>query len=385
MKLNVGVIFGGRSVEHEMSIITAIQVMQNIDKEKYEIIPIYITKTQEWYTGGCLKFIETYKQPDLIRKYAHKVHLVKKDDRYVLQRNGFIKREISELHIAFPIGHGANIEDGSIQGYLNLIGIPYVGSNIYSSAIAQDKSFMKQVLKANDIPVVDFVWFGERFYKNKKEELFKQIEGLKYPLIIKPATLGSSVGIEVIKRKEELDSSIERAFQYDNKVIIEEKIDDLIEYQCSVLLTENGNITSEIEEITTNKAILEYSDKFLIDDSLEDSSIKRTYPAEISEKLKKEIETLSLAVFKILNMRGTARIDFLYDNKDKKIYVDEINSIPWCMSHHLWEARNISYQELLNIMLKDAIDLEIKNQSRKLTIDSDIIKTVTTNSLKEMK
>ena len=177
MKLNVGVIFGGRSVEHEMSIITAIQVMQNIDKEKYEIIPIYITKSQEWYTGGCLKFIETYKQPDLIRKYAHKVHLVKKDDRYVLQRNGLIKREISELHIAFPIGHGANIEDGSIQGYLNLIGIPYVGSNIYSSAIAQDKSFMKQVLKANNIPVVDFVWFGERFYKNKKEELFKQIEG----------------------------------------------------------------------------------------------------------------------------------------------------------------------------------------------------------------
>ena len=385
MKLNVGVIFGGRSVEHEMSIITAIQVMQNIDKEKYEIIPIYITKSQEWYTGGCLKFIETYKQPDLIRKYAHKVHLVKKDDRYVLQRNGLIKREISELHIAFPIGHGANIEDGSIQGYLNLIGIPYVGSNIYSSAIAQDKSFMKQVLKANNIPVVDFVWFGERFYKNKKEELFKQIEGLKYPLIIKPATLGSSVGIEVIKRKEELDSSIERAFQYDNKVIIEEKIDDLIEYQCSVLLTENGNITSEIEEITTNKAILEYSDKFLIDDSLEDSSIKRTYPAEINDKLKKEIETLSLAVFKILNMRGTARVDFLYDNKNKKLYVDEINSIPWCMSHHLWEARNISYQELLNIMLKDAIDLEIKNQSRKLTIDSDIIKTMTTNTLKEMK
>ena len=385
MKLNVGVIFGGRSVEHEMSIITAIQVMQNIDKEKYEIIPIYITKSQEWYTGGCLKFIETYKQPDLIRKYAHKVHLVKKDDRYVLQRNGLIKREISELHIAFPIGHGANIEDGSIQGYLNLIGIPYVGSNIYSSAIAQDKSFMKQVLKANNIPVVDFVWFGERFYRNKKEELFKQIEGLKYPLIIKPATLGSSVGIEVIKRKEELDSSIERAFQYDNKVIIEEKIDDLIEYQCSVLLTENGNITSEIEEITTNKAILEYSDKFLIDDSLEDSSIKRTYPAEINDKLKKEIETLSLAVFKILNMRGTARVDFLYDNKNKKIYVDEINSIPWCMSHHLWEARNISYQELLNIMLKDAIDLEIKNQSRKLTIDSDIIKTMTTNTLKEMK
>ena len=385
MKLNVGVIFGGRSVEHEVSILTAIQVMTHIDLNKYDVTPIYITKNQEWYTGGCLKFIETFKEPDLIRRYATKVHLVNKDGRYILQANGFIKREVSELHLAFPVVHGANVEDGSIQGYLNLIGIPYVGSNIYSSVLAQDKVFMKQVMLANDIPVTKFVWFGERFYRNKKEELFKQIEKLEYPLIIKPATLGSSVGIEVITRKEEIDSTIERAFQFDSKVIIEEKIDDLIEYHCSVLLTDNGNITSEIEEITTNNDIVGYGDKFVLDDNLEDSSIKRTCPAEISEKLRKEIETLSLAVFKMLNMRGTARVDFLYDNKNKKIYVDEINNIPWCMAHHLWEARNISYQELLNIMLKDAIDLELKNQQRTLTIDSDIISTITSNKLKEMK
>ena len=385
MKLNVGVIFGGRSVEHEVSILTAIQVMTHIDLNKYDVTPIYITKNQEWYTGGCLKFIETFKEPDLIRRYATKVHLVNKDGRYILQANGFIKREVSELHLAFPVVHGANVEDGSIQGYLNLIGIPYVGSNIYSSVLAQDKVFMKQVMLANDIPVTKFVWFGERFYRNKKEELFKQIEKLEYPLIIKPATLGSSVGIEVITRKEEIDSTIERAFQFDSKVIIEEKLDDLIEYHCSVLLTDNGNITSEIEEITTNNDIVGYGDKFVLDDNLEDSSIKRTCPAEISEKLRKEIETLSLAVFKMLNMRGTARVDFLYDNKNKKIYVDEINNIPWCMAHHLWEARNISYQELLNIMLKDAIDLELKNQQRTLTIDSDIISTITSNKLKEMK
>ena len=292
MKLNVGVIFGGRSVEHEVSILTAIQVMTHIDLNKYDVTPIYITKDQEWYTGGCLKFIETFKEPDLIRRYATKVHLVNKDGRYILQANGFIKREVSELHLAFPVVHGANVEDGSIQGYLNLIGIPYVGSNIYSSVLAQDKVFMKQVMLANDIPVTKFVWFGERFYRNKKEELFKQIEKLEYPLIIKPATLGSSVGIEVITRKEEIDSTIERAFQFDSKVIIEEKIDDLIEYHCSVLLTDNGNITSEIEEITTNNDIVGYGDKFVLDDNLEDSSIKRTCPAEISEKLRKEIETL---------------------------------------------------------------------------------------------
>ena len=385
MKLNVGVIFGGKTVEHEISIITAIQAMNNIDNDKYEIIPIYITKDLQWYTGGCLRFIDTYKDFDLLKRYSKRVNLINKDRRYILQTNSFIKREVCELHLAFPIVHGANVEDGSIQGYLNLIGIPYVGSNVYSSAVSQDKVFMKQVLTANNIPVTKFVWFGERFYRNKKEELFKQIDELKYPLIIKPATLGSSVGIEMITRKEEIDSTIERTFQYDSKVIIEEKIEDLIEYNCSVLLTQNGNITSEIEEVTTNKEIIEYGDKFLYDETTKDSSIKRTCPANISEKLRNEIELTSLAVFKMLNMRGTARIDFLYDNKTKKLYVDEINSIPWCFSHHLWETRNISYKELLNIMLADAIAQEIKYQGMTTTLDSDIIKKVNTTKLKEMK
>ena len=195
MKLKVGVIFGGKSVEHEMSIITAIQAMNNIDKDKYEIIPIYITKDQTWYTGGCLRYVETFKEFDLIKKYAKKVNLINKDGRYVLQSCGLIKKEINELHLAFPIVHGAKIEDGTIQGYLNLVGVPYVGSSIYSSVVGQDKVFMKQVLTASSIDVIKYVWFGERYYKNKKEELFKQIDELKYPLVIKPANLGSSVGI----------------------------------------------------------------------------------------------------------------------------------------------------------------------------------------------
>lgn len=385
MKLNVGVIFGGKSVEHEVSILTAIQAMNHIDNDKYEIIPIYITKDLQWYTGGCLRYIDTFKDFDLIKRYAKKVNLINKDNRYILQTTNFLKREICELHLAFPIVHGANIEDGSIQGFLNMIGIPYVGSSVYSSSVSQDKVFMKQILTANNIPVTKFVWFGERFYRNKKTELFKQIDELNYPLIIKPATLGSSVGIEMITRKEEIDSTIERTFQYDNKVIIEEKIEDLIEYNCSVLLTPNGNITSEIEEVTTNKEIIEYGDKLAYDETSKDSSIKRSCPANISEKLKKEIELTSLAVFKMLNMRGTARIDFLYDNKRKLLYVDEINSIPWCYSHHLWEARNISYKELLNIMLADAIAQEIKYQGMTTTLDSDIIKKINTTKLEEMK
>lgn len=385
MKLNVGVIFGGRSVEHEMSIISAVQAMNNIDSDKYEIIPIYITKDNIWYTGGCLRFIDTFKDYDLIRRYAKKVNLVNKDGRFILQGTKYMKREVCELHIAFPIVHGSGVEDGSIQGYLNIVGIPYVGSNVYSSSVSQDKVFMKQIMAYNGINTTKFVWFGERFYRNKKDELFKQIDELKYPLIIKPASLGSSVGIELITRKEELDSIIERTFKYDSKVIIEEKIQDLIEYNCSVLLTSNGNITSEIEEITTNKDLVEYGDRFLYDDDSKDSSIKRVCPANIDDDLRKEIELNSLAVFKILNMRGSARIDFLYDSKKKVLYVDEVNSIPWCYSHHLWEKRNISYKEMLSIMLDDAVKEEVKHQKMTRVVDTDIIKNINAKKIEEMK
>ena len=159
----------------------------------------------------------------------------------------------------------------------------------------------------------------------------------------------------------------------------------MVEYNCSVLLTPNGNITSEIEEIKTSKEMIEYGDKFLVGEALEDSSIERTCPADIQDKLRKEIETYSLAVFKMLNMRGTARIDFLYDTKNKKLYVDEVNSIPWCFAHHLWEARNISYRELLNVMIQDAISVEVKHQEMTLTLHSDIIKNTTNAKLKEMR
>jgi len=384
MKINIGVIFGGKSVEHEISIITAIQAMNNIDKEKYDVIPIYITKDLEWYTGGCLKFIDTFKDYDLIKRYAKKINLVNSNGRFILQTTGFIKRELVELHLAFPMVHGANVEDGSIQGYLNMIGIPYVGSNTYSSAVGQDKVFAKSLLQAVGVPVTKYVWFGERFYRNKKEELFNLIDELKYPLIIKPATLGSSIGIEVIERKEELDSTIERVFKYDTKLIIEEKIEDVVEYNCSVLLTPKGNITSDIEEIISTKLIREYGDKF-IDDSDSDSPISRIYPAKISEKLKNEIETTALTVFKMMNMKGTARIDFLYDKNNKKLYVNEVNTIPNCFSHHLWESRNISYRELLEIMIKDAINSVVKKEGMTLTLESDILKDITNKNIKDMK
>ena len=384
MKLNVGVIFGGKSLEHEMSIITAIQAMNNIDTDKYDITPIFITKENIWYTGGALRYVDTFKDLNLLKRYTKSINLVNRNGRFVLVTTGVLSREICEIHLVLPIMHGAMGEDGSIQGYLNMIGIPYVGSNIFSTSVSQDKAFVKQILTANDIPVTKFVWFGERFYKNKKSELFKQIDNLKYPLILKPATLGSSIGIQVINQKEEIDSTIERSFCMDTKIIIEEKLSDVIEYNCSVLLTPDGNIVSDIEEIITNYDIRSYNDKFVYEDT-DETSIKRTLSAKISDKLRKQIEFYSLSVFKILNMRGTARVEFLYDKKNDKLYVNEINSIPFCFAHHMWESRHISYKELLNILLKDAIDNEVKLQNMTLVMDSDIIAKMTNRTIKEMK
>ncbi len=384
MKLNVGVIFGGKSLEHEMSIISAIQAMNNIDTEKYDITPIFITKENVWYTGGALRYIDTFKDLSLLKRYTKSVNLINKDGRFVLVSTGFFRKEVCEIHLVLPVMHGALGEDGSIQGYLNIIGVPYVGSSIYSTSVSQDKAFVKQILAANDIPVTKFVWFGERFYRNKKQELFKQIDELVYPLILKPATLGSSIGVTVIEQKEEIDSTIEKSFSLDTKIIIEEMIDDVVEYNCSVLLTSDGNIVSDIEEIVTNNKIRTYSDKFVYEDT-DESSIRRVVPAKISNKLKKDIELYSLAIFKILNMRGTARIEFLYDKKNDKIYVNEINSIPFCFAHHLWESRHISYKELLNILLKDAIDNEVKLQNMTLVMDNDIISKMTNRTIKEMK
>ena len=343
MKLKIGVIFGGKSIEHEMSIITALQAMDNIDTDKYEVIPIYITKDLVWYSSGCLRYIDSFNNFNLIEKYATKVNLINKKGRYILQTAGLIKRELTELHLVIPMVHGKGTEDGTIQGYLQMVGIPYVSNNIYSSVICQDKVFTKQLLEHNDIPTIKYVWFFDNEYNKNKEELFKKIDKLEYPLIIKPATLGSSIGIVSVKRKEQLDTAINEVLKYDRKIIVEEQIENVLEYNISMLKTNDKLYISSIEEIETKLEYRDYVDKCNLENYL-NGNIVRTTPAKISEKMSEEIIELGKKTINFLNNTGLSRIDFLYDSKKKKLYVDEINSIPSCFSHHLWEEANISYK-----------------------------------------
>ena len=384
VKIKIGVIFGGKSVEHELSIMTAVQAMEHIDQEKYEVVPIYITKDLQMYSGGMLRHIDSFKDFDLIRHYAKRVNLVNKKGRFVLETTGLIRREYNEIHLAFPMMHGANTEDGSIQGYLQILGIPYVGNNIYTSSLGQDKVFVKQILEQNGLPVTNYIWFFASDYLNNKEELFKKLEKLHYPLVIKPATLGSSIGIAVINRKEELESAIEKAIKFDRKVIVEEKISNLVEYNCSVLGTYDKMQVSDIEEFICGDNIRQYKDKYTKYNE-EDAKIKRECPAKIGVRLKDEIEKDAKEVYRLINAQGTARIDFLYDNKNKKIYIDEVNTIPNYFSYHLWEDKNISYKVLLEYMIKDAIKLINIKDDMDLVLDTDLMKGLTAKDIREMK
>lgn len=383
MKLNIGVIFGGKSLEHELSILTAIQVMDNIDKERYEVVPIYITKDLTVYTGGMLRYIDSYKDFDLIKRYATKANLVNKNGKFILQTTGFFKREYKEIHLAFPLVHGKNTEDGSIVGYLETLGIPYIGSDIFASSLCQDKIFTKEVLLANGLPVTNYVDFLDIDYRMDKESIFKQIDKLSYPLIVKPARLGSGIGIEIVRRKEELESSIEKVMQRDERVLVEEYIENRSEYNMAVLASKGKLIGSVIEKIEKD-GVCDYYDKYHKDDD-NDDTFKRIYPAEISKSLTEEIEKTSKKVYKMLALKGVARIDYIYDNKSKKLYVNEVNTVPNFLSHHLFEDKNIDYRELICIMIKEAIDRIHKEDNMIKFHDDEMFKKVTSNDVRNMK
>ena len=373
MKLSIGVIFGGRSLEHDLSVLTAIQAMDNIDKERYEVVPIYITKDLTFYSGGMLRYIDSYKDFRLIDRYATKVNLINKNGKFILQTTGLIKRVYKDTFDKITY------EDGSIVGYLETLGIPIVGSDIYSSSLCQDKVFTKEVLNGNDIPVVDYVYFSDSDYKLDKEDIFKKIEELSYPLI---ARGGSGIGIEIVNRKEELESSIEKAMKNDERVLVEEYIADRREFNMAVLLSKGKLIGSVIEEIIKDEPC-NYYDKYRKDN--EDDTFKRIFPADISKTLTEEIEKTSKKTYKVLALSGVARIDYVYDNKKKKLYVNEVNTIPNFFSHHLFDDKNIDYRELLGIMIKEAIDKIHKENDMVKDIEDNLFNKVTTKDIKEMK
>lgn len=381
MKIKVGVIFGGETVEHEVSIISAIQAINNMNTDKYDIVPIYIDKNRVWYTGKMLTDIEIYKDMDLLRRYAKKVTLCKKGSSYFLvNTHGLFRRDIAEIDIAFPIVHGINVEDGTLQGYLDTVGIPYVGSRVIGAALGQDKVIMKQVFESAGIPIVPYTWFFDSDYYSIRDEIFKNINKLGFPVIVKPTNLGSSVGISIAHNNDELATAIEDAINYDTKIVVEKVIQNMVEVNCSVLGNYESQQVGVLEEVMGTDEILSYQDKYLGQGKTKGStgskgmvSASRIIPARLSDKMTEDIKETSKKVFRTLNLGGVCRIDYLIDKKHNKFYVNEPNTIPGSLSFYLWEPVGKSYPKLLDEMINIAIK-DFKNRNSKTySFDTNIL------------
>ena len=394
MKIRVGVIFGGESVEHEVSIISAIQTMKKMNEDKYEIIPIYITKDREWYTGNILKDIETYQDFDMIKRFCSNVVLYCEKGKYLLQKkNGLFRKIVNEIDIIFPVVHGTNVEDGVLQGYLQTIGIPFVGPNVYAAVAGQDKAFMKDIWKNAGLPMTDYITFYDVDYNQDSESIISKAKKIGFPLIVKPSSTGSSVGISVCEDEDSLREAIEDAINYDNKIIIEEVVKNLKEVNIAVLGNYENQKVSEIEEVLSNNKFLTFQDKYIGNSkggklkgenkttaSKGMASTNRKLPADLPKKTREEIEEIATKAFKALGSSGNSRIDFLIDSKTNKVYINEINSIPGSLAFYLWDAKGIDFPTLLDDMINIGIKDYKKRTNKTHSFDSNILEGFAKNS-----
>lgn len=385
MKTNVAVFYGCRSVEHEVSIISAVQAMRAMDKEKYDITPVYVAKTGEMYTGENLFTIEEYRNlPELLKK-CNKVIFLREDDRVVMKYENsglFSKKKAVGIDVAFPVVHGTNCEDGTIQGFFEYLNIPYVGCDVLSSAVGMDKAAFKDVLKNAGLPVLDCIRFTAREYITDKTALSEKIlSEIGLPLIVKPINLGSSVGISKVSDEAELDDAIMLALSFADKILVERAVTAIREINCSVLGDADNCEASVCEEPFMNDEILSYEDKYLSNSknggqSKGMASLGRKIPADISEEKSQEIRKLACDTFKALGCSGVVRIDFIIDADTDTVYANEINPIPGSLAFYLWEATGVPYRELCDRLIDLAFRRQRNRENITYTIETNILSGV---------
>lgn len=390
MRTKLGLIFGGRSVEHEVSIITAIETISHINKEKHEIIPIYISKQGLLYTGDILFDLEAYKNMEELMKKITQITLINDGEKVNLIRypmKKFGENKIDSIDVAFPVMHGTNGEDGTIQGYLELLNVPYIGCDILSSSIGMDKIVMRKVLKESGFPVLDYVSFYSMEYMKEETKYIKQIEEkLRYPVIVKAGNLGSSVGIKKAKDIKELEEAIEFAMQFSDRIIVENAVVNLKEINCSVMGDMIDAEPSECEEPVSTDEILSYTDKYLGGSKTEGMAASdKKLPADISDETRDEIRKLAVETFKILGCNGVSRVDFLLDQDTNKVYINEINTIPGALSYYLWEATNKPFDKEIDELVELAYKRQRQRQKTVYSYDQNILALVSGGKFKGSK
>lgn len=373
MKTNIGVFFGGRSTEHEISVISASQAMHAVNRERFDVTPVYITKDGQWYTGDALFDVANFRDIPALLKRCRRVHMRPETGNFnlYLDKKPFMGKEIvTTLDVVIPVLHGSNGEDGTFEGLLETIGIPFAGCNTLSSANGMDKITMKMILRSEGIPVVDYVWFTDKQWFKQRDELTARIEStIGYPVIVKPANLGSSVGIGRADNREELNARIEEAERYSTRIIVEDLVENLQEINCSVLGDCDDYTTSVLEEPIKTGDFLTYEDKYMggTKGAKGMQASQKRIPAELPEDETKRIRHLAGETFRVLSCHGVSRVDVIVDRKTRQIYVNEINTIPGSLSFYLWEATGLTFDKLMERLVALAIkrrrELAMKTQT----------------------
>lgn len=380
--INVAVMFGGRSVEHEVSIVSALQAIRHFDSNEYRVFPVYITKENEFYYGDALEEIENYKNIPTLLAQCERVVFTKNEGTVKMRRFPKMEREedaLAEIDIAFPIVHGTNVEDGILQGFLRTLDLPFVGCDVLSSAVGMDKYVMKVLLKSEGYPVLD----GVLLVRGQADEVEKMIERVEtrfpYPTFVKPANLGSSVGIAKAHDRAELKAALEKAFLYSQRVLVEPAIERLQEINCAVLGRAGEVLVSECEEPILRHEFLSFEDKYIGDGKTKGTKSKgmktlsRRIPANISAEEKEQISKIASEVFTYLDCNGVVRMDFMINKQDRSIWLNEINTIPGSLAFYLWEPIGIPYSELLSRLIRLGLERYQNEKNVAYSIDTHIL------------
>lgn len=401
MKLNTAVFFGGESVEHEVSIISGHQAMKALNPDKYNVIPVYVAKDRKLYVGEALNDMKNYTDLNALKNKCTQVMLVNEDNKVVIKpvkTTMFGKKELGTIDVAIPVMHGTNGEDGTIQGFFEMLKVPYAGCDLYAAAVGQDKVLQKHILADNDLPITNWFWVYGNEIDDHKDEVLRKVHKLIYPVILKPARTGSSVGISIAHNDEEYLECFEDARQYDEKVITEKVVKPMIELNCSVLGDYEEARASVIEQVgsVSGDELLSYKDKYQgggkgakgIKNGSKDAgmaSTARIVPAPITPEQTKLVQDLALKTFRVLGASGVCRIDFMMDAETKTVYVNEINTIPGSLAFYLWKEEGMSFTALMDKLVDLALQRERRRSRMTFSYDTNLLSTYSENSAKGSK
>ena len=397
MSLKVAVIYGSRTCEHDVSIVSALQAMDNLDKNEYEIVPVYIARDGQWYTGRLLRNITFYRafKPELV---THVAPVMSEDGKLTLMPvtsiaphgfKGMVKVLMSNLNlgedtvekcdVVLPVMHGMNGEDGTLQGLLELFNVPYTSTGVLGSALGMDKIAMKQFFRGCGLPVVDGMWFARSEWNKNHEEVLNRVESsCPYPVYVKPANLGSSIGISRATDRQSLIKSIETAVEYDRRILVERGIEKPVEINCSALRIK-GEVRASLCEMPASwEEFLTFDDKYLRGSKSGKGqgmeSLARKVPAPISDELTQRIQQMTTQVYNAMDCKGVVRIDYMLDGDE--LYINEINIIPGSLAFYLWEPLGISFKEMLDCMIEDAFTAYAEKNRSVFSYDSSILRSV---------